>query len=364
MTKPQGSAFGRRVGGVLGRFGDRGQHVVDACISLKSAALGRPGTVSLTRPPGGGENEPRTLPDVSRHLRVGPPLPAVPPLDGEWIEPPSTGSGRPVASIYKLGARSPRMDVDLLEALNQEYATRRIVADAPKYDGRSLASAARRRVNWVHDAIDLRDKRLLEIGCGSGMETWGAAHNFGADSYGVDVSERESWATLRGVRVHLEMVDIGLTNPFDEDMFDRAMSFTVWEHVAHPYQLLEQLYRSLKPGGLAWLKVNLYPGPQASHRYREIFFPWPHLLFSDDVVNDWDAMHGRETKGCSWVNRLTWDAYQAHFARLGFIVRRASFQQVKLDLELYERFEHILGRYKMWDLVTDYFNVVLEKPTR
>ena len=34
-------------------------------------------------------------------------------------------------------------------------------------------------------------------------------------------------------------------------------------------------------GGLAWIKANR--GPKASHRYRWVNFPWPHLLFTDEV---------------------------------------------------------------------------------
>ena len=118
----------------------------------------------------------------------------------------------------------------------------------------------------------------------------------------------------------------------------------------------------LKPGGLAWIRANLFCGPQASHRYREINFPWPHLLFSEDVIRDWDVKHGRGPKGPAWVNRLTWDNYQRHIDEIGFRLRHVQFQEAEWDEEFYQRFEDILGRYAKRDLKRDYFLAVLEKP--
>jgi hypothetical protein len=118
----------------------------------------------------------------------------------------------------------------------------------------------------------------------------------------------------------------------------------------------------LKPGGLAWLHVNLYAGPKASHRYRQIFFPWPHLLFSDDVIREWDARHGRETRGSSWVNQLSWSQYERYLGEIGFRLRQLSFDEASWDEEFYRRFEDVLGRIPIRDLKRDFFTAVLQKP--
>jgi hypothetical protein len=100
----------------------------------------------------------------------------------------------------------------------------------------------------------------------------------------------------------------------------------------------------------------------ASHRYRDINFPWPHLLFSDDVIRDWDTKHGRPAKGSSWVNRLSWLHYERSITDLGFVLRHLQFQNAKWDEEFFVRFEDILGRFPRADLERDFFLVVLEKP--
>lgn len=296
---------------------------------------------------------------------IGPPLPKVAPVrsDATWTAPPEVpGTGKVIDTVYDAGDGAIRYDVDLLEQLNAEYAAKRIVPNPRKYTAAALSSGAEQRLLWAHGMVDLQDKTVLEIGCGHGFEVWWLAHNLGCDAYGVDVRELGTWAGLRSDRVSYVMSDMAVDSPFPNDMFDRIISYTVWEHVAHPYELLQQAFNVLKPGGLAWIHANLYAGPQASHRYRDIYFPWPHLLFSDDVIREWDVKHGRKPTGSAWVNRLTWDHYFRYFQQIGFRIRHLKFWEATWDQEFYERFEDVLGRFPKEDLIRDYFVVVLEKP--
>ena len=298
---------------------------------------------------------------------IGPPPPRPAPQvkesDITWrTPPPLANTGIPIHSIYNTGPAPPKFDVELLEKLNAEYADKPLVPQAPKYDAESLTRNGRRRTLWVHNMVDLAAKRTLEIGCGNGYEVWHVGEHLAADAYGVDVTEYGPWEALASDRVHFACADMTVDNPYSEDFFDRIMSFTVWEHVLHPYKLLEETYRVLKPGGLAWINANLYPGPRASHRYRDIYFPWPHLLFTDDVIKEWDRKNGKEERGSAWVNRLSWYHYQYYFDRLGFRIRHLHFTQMPIDEDFYQRFEDILGRFPRWDLTKDFFLAVVEKP--
>jgi SAM-dependent methyltransferase len=280
-----------------------------------------------------------------------------------WKTPPEVSTpGRAIRSVSDVGEPSTRYDLELLERFNEEYATKRIVTDAPRYDPDSLINSARRRVVWVHNEIDLMNKRTLEIGCGNGFEAWHTAHHFDADSHGVDVTEYAPWEALAGERVDFRCADLAASNPYPADYFDRVMSFTVWEHVRHPHRLLQQTYRILKPGGLCWLYANLYAGPSASHRYRDFSFPWPHLLFSDEVAREWDRKHGKPERGFAWVNRLSWRHYEFYFAEVGFELCRVRFMEKRIDEAFYSRFEDVLGRFPRSDLTKDYFIAVLRKP--
>jgi SAM-dependent methyltransferase len=255
-----------------------------------------------------------------------------------------------------------RLDIELFEQLNEEYQSKPIWPSPPVYDTPSLALRTRKRLMEVHNVIDLANKCILEIGCGSGYEIWYLAHHFGSDAYGVDVAERVGWKRLSNERAHFTWADITETNPLPQRFFDRIISFVVWEHVTHPYRALQEVYKMLKPGGLCWLHANLYRGPVASHLYREIKFPWPHLLFSDEVIKEFYRRQGKEERGAAWVNKLTWAQYERYFELLGFNVKMVKFTGVPFDREFYERFENVLNRYPMFDLTKDFFTAVLERP--
>ena len=284
------------------------------------------------------------------------------PDDMEWSTPPEPERGAR-RSIYDTGSGPESYDVDLLERLNDEYADRPLVPNPPSYALDARYKTAQARLRNADRQIGLMGSTVLEVGCSEGHLVWYLANDLGCDAYGVDVVERASWLTFEGPRAHFVVADLALENPFPEDKFDRLISYAVWEHVLHPYAMLEQVHRILKPGGLALITANLYAGPKASHRYREIFFPWPHLLFSDETIRDWDQKHGRKPKGSSWVNRLSWAQYQDYFDEIGFITRKVSFRETEIDEDFYRRFEDVLGRFPRRDLRRDFFTVILEKPT-
>ena len=293
-------------------------------------------------------------------FRIQPPPPSI---RGPFADPPDGADpGRFVRSVAARTAPLPAFDIDLFEALNTEYASHPLVPEPTRRDSSSRSERARRRLETVHESIGLTDQRVLEFGCGAGFEVWYLDHWFGADAVGVDVVEKTAWASLTGPRTRLVLADLATQQPFEADSFARIISYSVFEHVAHPYAALTELYRIMKPGGLAWISANLHRGPRASHQYRNVYFPFPHLLFEDDVFAEFFARHDLPGHGASWVNRLTWAEYEHHFERLGFHIRALRFTDTDLDEAFYTRFEDILGRYPRWDLTRDFFQVVLEKP--
>ncbi|MGL5857333.1 MAG: class I SAM-dependent methyltransferase [Angustibacter sp.] len=347
----------RAVRGVAGRLSAPRR---DATLALARAArdLARGRVTASPRPSNA------TTRDLGFSLPVLPKLPpsaSVPPV-GRWATAPPIDRSWVVDSAYETGPGATVYDVDLLEELNAEYADKPLVPKPRSYQTDKLGRASLYRVRQVHREVDLKDTKVLEIGCSNGYEVWTMAHNLGCDAYGVDVNQLHAWEHLRGDRVHFTQVDLTEQQPFEYGTFDRIVSFTVWEHVVRPFELLDETYKLLKPGGRAWIQANLYAGPKASHRYRDIFFPWPHLLFSDDVVRAWDVKHGRPPKGLSWVNRLSWEHYARHLATLGFHVRSLRFKECEWDEEFYQRFSNVLGRFPKEDLKRDFFTVVLEKP--
>jgi len=255
-----------------------------------------------------------------------------------------------------------RYDLPLFERLRAEYADRPIARTAPRYDPASISERSRNRLTRVHDRIDLAGKTVLEVGCGAGYEVWYLAHHLGSAAWGIDIAARQAWPILRDERVHLIEGDMADGGVLPSNTFDRVISFTVWEHITRPIEAIAELHRVMKAGALAWMRANLYRGPSASHRTRDMPFPFPHLLFQDDVISEGLGRAGRTAQGASWVNRLTWEQYEASFLEAGFIIRSVSFDLYPLDEDFFRRFEDILGRYPRVDLERGFFQVVLEKP--
>ena len=89
----------------------------------------------------------------------------------------------------------------------------------------------------------------------------------------------------------------------------------------------------------------MYRGPKASHRYRDVFFPWPHLLFDDDVFVEFYKGRGRNNVRAAWVNKLTVPHYETYLRQLDFEVVRQWTTGTPIDEAFYQRFIDRLGRY-------------------
>jgi SAM-dependent methyltransferase len=288
------------------------------------------------------------------------------PISDQFPEPPHVED--PAETIRELyppgGGPKNRYTVELMEQLNAEYAPKPINPTPFGLDATSREDRARKRLLGIHDSIGLAGLRVLEIGCGAGYEVWYLAHHFGSEAHGVDIVERKAWASLADDRTHFQCADITVNNPYEENYFDRVISFGVWEHITHPYTAICETYKIMKPGGIARILANLYRSTIGSHLYRDIFFPWPHLLFSDEVIREFYRRRGEKPRGASWVNKVTWSQYERFFELAGFQIRALRFREREFDEAFYHRFEDVLGRYPTYDLMKDSFTVVLEKPAR
>jgi SAM-dependent methyltransferase len=277
-----------------------------------------------------------------------------------WPDPPAVPSGARFTWSLKSGGRKRhRFDIKLFEELNAEYADKPLVPVPRGLDPESRMQGARNRLSRVHERVDLSDTTALELGCGQGQEVWLLKHKFGCDAHGVDIVPYAPWLTYSEPGVRFSVGDAAAL-PYADDSFERIVSFAVWEHIPHPYAALAEAKRVLRPGGIFWLYANLHRGPSASHRYREVYFPWPQLLFEESVIDEFYERRGSSQRGYSWINRLTYDTYAKYFKLLDFKLIHLQFSE-KWDQEFYDRFSDILIRYPITDLKRDFFTAVLVK---
>lgn len=191
----------------------------------------------------------------------------------------------------------------------------------------------------MDNRVCLRGKRVLEVGCGFGDYSAILAKEYDCKVVGIDIVSRPTWADMHHPNLMLKVVDLSKEHGLEPESFDRIISQAVWEHVRHPCEMLKACHGLLRPDGLFYLHANLYRSAVASHLYRDVYFPWPHLLFPDHVFEAYYRRLGRKPLHPVWVNKLTYAHYLLYFKQIGFEVRREWFSFRLLDETFYRRFE-------------------------
>ena len=262
-----------------------------------------------------------------------------------------------------------RYDIDLFMELNEEYAQNSAVlahtAFLQEVEGDRLEAAAKGVVQVNEDLSFERGMRVLEIGCGRGHLSAILRRDYGCEVVGLDIRRYPEWDEFLTKGLDLRVHDISRTNNDALGTFDRIVALEVWEHLEHPYAALTAVKELLSDGGesLAYISANLYRGPKASHRYRHVFFPWPHLLFEDDVFLQFFQKQGTRRRS-AWVNKLTAAHYDLYVRQLDFEVVREWTAKTPIDEAFYERFIDKLGRYPRYDLEQDFIFLVLGRQSR
>jgi SAM-dependent methyltransferase len=126
---------------------------------------------------------------------------------------------------------------------------------------------------------------FLDIGCGRGEFLKGFI-NCGVKGYAVDQS---SMARKYCPEAELRNSDIENDGiPYPDNFFDVVYSKSVIEHFHYPERLIKEMYRVLKPGGLA---ITLCPSWE--YNYRIYFEDYTHRTpFMLESLRDIQIIHG------------------------------------------------------------------------
>ncbi len=260
----------------------------------------------------------------------------------------------------------PRYDLDLFMELNDSYALNgaaRARSASVLRDSEEKLESSAKRVAQVDRELHFKEgMRVLEIGCGRGHLSAILRRGYGCEVVGLDIRRYPDWDDFLSEGLDLRLHDISLGRNEELGVFDRIVSLAVWEHMQHPYAALTAVKHLLRPdgGSLAYITANLHRGTKASHRYRDVFFPWPHLLFDDDVFVQFHKVTGlSDFRPAAWVNKLTVAHYEKYARQLEFNVVKQWTTGTPIDEEFYERFIDKLGRYPRYDLEQDFIYMVL-----
>jgi len=128
------------------------------------------------------------------------------------------------------------------------------VAKKLLYDVKSRTKKAQMIHSVIEDHVgNTESLHLLDMSCSNGLMTKCLAEKFGSVT-GIDIDEgalvhaREENARSN---ISYENMD-GLHTTFEDNTFDVALCNQMYEHVPDPFQLMSEIHRVLKPGGICY----------------------------------------------------------------------------------------------------------------
>lgn len=143
---------------------------------------------------------------------------------------------------------------------------------------------------------NIRNKDILEIGCGQGgisifMATNGAKSVSGIDlnTFHLEVAKefkKRSEESFLGKKLNVEFLEMNAYEmTFAKDSFDLVFADNVFEHFMEPKKVLEQSYHVLRKGGMLIVPTfSSIWSKHALHLKHGLKMPWANLFFSEQTI--------------------------------------------------------------------------------
>ena len=116
---------------------------------------------------------------------------------------------------------------------------------------RTLKNMVPGRLRYFDEHVDWQDKRVLDLGCAGGFMAEAlddrGARVTGLDPAGEAIAAARAHATDRRIAYH---VGVGEALPYPDASFDAVVCVDVLEHVRDLGQVVREIARVLKPGGV------------------------------------------------------------------------------------------------------------------
>lgn len=173
----------------------------------------------------------------------------------------------------------------------------------------------------------VKNKVVMDFGCGPGYEAIHIAHMGAAKVIGVDIQEK-LLKHARELAISESITERCEFHTETEELADLVISKDAFEHFENPAQMLELMAQHLKPNG----EIEIVFGPTWLHPYGgHLFsiFPWSHLIFSEAALIRWRADF--KFDGASKFSEVAGGLNQMTIKEFETIVANSSCELISLD---------------------------------
>jgi SAM-dependent methyltransferase len=134
----------------------------------------------------------------------------------------------------------------------------------------------------------VRGKRVLDFGCGAGLQAVAIARLGASEVVGLETNP----STLEQARLNAAAGGVADRARFQDRLsddlvgrFDIVLSQNSMEHFSDPAAILGAMRRAIGPGGELWITFGPpWFAPYGSHTHFFTKLPWVNLLFSEETV--------------------------------------------------------------------------------
>ncbi len=153
-----------------------------------------------------------------------------------------------------------------------------------------LAPGAADTVRNIVGDLDLKEKQVLDIGCGVGGGDLLLASEFGADVIGIDlegplIARAEAYAEKAGLAEKIDFYEVSSSHlDFTDDAFDLVYSSGAFTQISEKTAMFDEVVRVLKPGGTFsvydWMK-----GPDPFSEEMRYWFKMEGLTYAMETAD-------------------------------------------------------------------------------
>lgn len=184
------------------------------------------------------------------------------------------------AKIHLLTSRSSNtwLSYDDLMRINSQYKC---------IEKLSPPQEITQQLKWANRVAQIADiyhaRKILEVGCWNGLAAFHLL-DFRREIFANDLVN-QIHDQVKHSPVLFTIGDACQQLPYTSDSFDLIFSINSFEHFENPLAALKEMVRVLRPGGIIFLAFSpLYYSPWGLHASRRLGMPYPQLLFSSSVI--------------------------------------------------------------------------------